>query len=530
MTHSTQSSSTLVAIRRDECFFPAGGHSISLSSLLSYFIDWLFYISLTTVALIYAKIVPPIFAEFYLFETSLWYDHIPTDLTIVPTFLLIIYSIIIPIGQFALTIGFTTSHRWHRRLWDLHAILLTMMAAHALQTVIVSLLKNLVGAPRPDMLARCRPMSWVRPPIGRLSNVGICTQTDIGHLQEGFRSFPSAHSATAFTSAMVQVLFWIARTRMLDRSGWSWKLLLSLVPLLSASAVAFSRISDNRHHVFDVVIGMLIGLIAGYLAFIHYFPFPTFDNVCIGGRAYSPRCGILGSVGCWSLGDEVGCLRTKLFKTPKCNLKATFTMGCGTELCVCKKLSCSVCSGGEGSKCSMRCSIRNCRGDACTSRPVSRRSTRRTESRRSRRSYQTYPGRSSETACLPSCSPTCTGECHDTSSFDSSITATERSRGQSAHRCINPVCTIAGCIGACLRRVTSRTRCTTLGCTVANCVGLSCVARRVRTCRIPWCRNDRCMRLAREHFFDEEASSIDHGGGIARVARHRRVSRHAITP
>ena len=31
MTHSTQSSSTLVAIRRDECFFPISGHSISLS-------------------------------------------------------------------------------------------------------------------------------------------------------------------------------------------------------------------------------------------------------------------------------------------------------------------------------------------------------------------------------------------------------------------------------------------------------------------------------------------------------------------
>ncbi|AOW02688.1 YALI0C11297p [Yarrowia lipolytica CLIB122] len=533
MTYSTQSSSTLVAIRRDECFFPISSHSISLSSVLSYLIDWIFYISLTTLALVYAKIVSPLFAEFYLYNTSLWYSHIPTDLTIVPTFLLIIYSILIPIGQFALTIGFTTSHRWHRRLWDLHAILLTLMAAHALQTVIVSLLKNLVGAPRPDMLARCRPMSWMRPSFGTLSNVGICTQTDIGHLEEGFRSFPSAHSATAFTSAMVQVLFWIARTRMLDCSGWSWKLLLSLVPLLSASAVAFSRISDNRHHVFDVIIGMLIGLIAGYLAFIHYFPFPTFANVCTGGRAYSPRCGILGSVGCWSLGDETGCLRTKLFKTPKCSVKATFTMGCGTELCVCKKPSCGACSvGGEGAKCSLRCSIRNCTGNACTSRPVSRRSTRRTPSRRSRRSHQTYPGRSSETACLPSCSPTCTGNCHDTtcSSCDSSATATEPSHTRSAHRCTNPVCTIAGCIGACLRRVTSRPRCTTVGCTVANCIGISCLVGRVRTCRIPWCRNERCMRLAREHCFDEEASIIDVGGGRSRASRHRRVSRHAITP
>lgn len=505
MTHSTQSSSTLVAIRKDECFFPVGGHSISLSSLLSYFLDWLIYIGLTTVALLYAKIVTPLFAEFYLYDTAFWYSHIPTDLTIVPTFLLIIYAIIVPIGQFALTIGFTTHHKWHRRLWDMHAILLTMMAAHTLQVVIVSLLKNLVGAPRPDMLARCTPITWMKPPPGHLSNVGICTQTDIGHLEEGFRSFPSAHSATAFTSAMVQVLFWIARTRMLDCSGWSWKILLSLVPLLSASAVAFSRISDNRHHVFDVVIGMIIGLIAGYLAFIHYFPFPTFGNVHTGGRAYSPRCGVLGSKGCWSLGDETGCLRTKLFKAPRCSKSSSFTMACGVELCVCKQVSCKSCAN-TSTKC-VRCSNRDCHG--CSSRPVSRRTTQRTHSRRSRRSHQTYPVRSSS-ACLPSCSPTCSGDC---SSSDSSTAA--------SHHCSNPLCTIAGCIGACIRRVTSRTRCTTVGCTVANCVGLSCLVGRVRTCRIPWCRNERCMRLAREHCFEE--GSFD-------GRRNRRVSRHAITP
>lgn len=172
-------------------------------------------------------------------------------------------------------------------------------------------------------------------------------------------------------------------------------------------------------------------------------------------------------------------------------------------LCLQEALMWSVLCGREGAKCSLRCSIRNCTGNACTSRPVSRRSTRRTPSRRSRRSHQTYPGRSSETACLPSCSPTCTGNCHDTtcSSCDSSATATEPSHTRSAHRCTNPVCTIAGCIGACLRRVTSRPRCTTVGCTVANCIGISCLVGRVRTCRIPWCRNERCMRLAREHCF-----------------------------
>lgn len=524
---STHSSSTLVAIRKDECFLSLFGHALSVSSLLSYLGDWLFYIALTTLALVYSKIVTPLFAEFYLYDTNFWHTHVPTEITIVPTSLLIIYSIIGPIFQFGATIGFTTSHSWHRRLWDFHAILLTMMASHAMQTVMVSLLKNLVGAPRPDMLARCNPDSWARPQPGELSNVSICRQKDVGHLEEGFRSFPSAHTSTAFTTAIVQVLFFVGRTRMLDCAAWSWKLLLSLVPLLSASAVAFSRITDNRHHVFDVLIGILIGLLAGYLGFIHHFPMPTFANMFLQGRAYSPRrlCG--GSpAACWSLGDEKGCLRTRLFKAPKC-LKGKLTVGCGTELCSCNRSSCKECStvpicSPSNSCATPGCIVVNCEG------AHGGRSSRSGRSHRSHRSSgrSRRTGRSSRCS-LPTCSDThCTGNCQ-TPSTDSTESTDATTTTPHGGRCVNSACTLAGCLGMCRQQV-GRTRCATLGCTVANCVGLSCIVERIRTCRIPWCRNERCRRLAREHA--EDTQSDDDTRRRRRRLGTRRVSRHAMTP
>lgn len=79
------------------------------------------------------------------------------------------------------------------------------------QFLIVQGLKNLVGKPRPDLLQRCIPDltrnisdfavggygqgisdRWV------LVNQTICTQPSLAVLEDGFRSFPSGHSASEF--------------------------------------------------------------------------------------------------------------------------------------------------------------------------------------------------------------------------------------------------------------------------------------------------------------------------------------------
>ncbi len=65
-------------------------------------------------------------------------------------------------------------------------------------------MKNLFGKPRPDMISRCQPdVSNVQDYVvsryafgdGFLVSAAICQQTDIGILNDGFRSFPSGHAS-----------------------------------------------------------------------------------------------------------------------------------------------------------------------------------------------------------------------------------------------------------------------------------------------------------------------------------------------
>ena len=62
-------------------------------------------------------------------------------------------------------------------------------------------------------------------------------------------SFPSGHASTAFAWATVA------------QSHYGWK--VGVPSYLAASAIGFSRISNNRHHLSDVLAGATIGYITG---------------------------------------------------------------------------------------------------------------------------------------------------------------------------------------------------------------------------------------------------------------------------
>ena len=73
--------------------------------------------------------------------------------------------------------------------------------------IITEGMKNLFGKPRPDLLSRCVPNTsrieefsvstygTTVDPRWRLVTWGICQQTDLDMLNDGFRSFPSGHSS-----------------------------------------------------------------------------------------------------------------------------------------------------------------------------------------------------------------------------------------------------------------------------------------------------------------------------------------------
>ena len=57
-------------------------------------------------------------------------------------------------------------------------------------------MKNAVGRPRPDLLARCKPREGT--PVQGLVGVEVCGEGDGHLLRDGWRSFPSGHSSLAF--------------------------------------------------------------------------------------------------------------------------------------------------------------------------------------------------------------------------------------------------------------------------------------------------------------------------------------------
>ncbi|KAL1845747.1 hypothetical protein VTK73DRAFT_452 [Phialemonium thermophilum] len=104
--------------------------------------------------------------------------------------------------------GVPRSFVWRRKLWELHATLLGLAFSVASAWFVTSAMKNLLGKPRPDLLARCQPdMANVAAYVvggtapqsadGQLVSARICQSTDTSTLNDGFRSFPSGHSSTS---------------------------------------------------------------------------------------------------------------------------------------------------------------------------------------------------------------------------------------------------------------------------------------------------------------------------------------------
>lgn len=124
-------------------------------------------------------------------------------------------------------------------------------------------------------------------------------------ITEGRRSFPSGHSATAFSGMFYLSLFIAGQT-----AAWSFsanrfsprivssrvlRFVLTLIPLTWAAHVALSRMEDNvsfralsvaqatdadgfavlqRHHKEDVIVGSLIGVSSALICYTMFWPNP----------------------------------------------------------------------------------------------------------------------------------------------------------------------------------------------------------------------------------------------------------------
>lgn len=194
-----------------------------------------------------------------------------------------VYALFVPLFLILLYNSVFASHV-HKH----HVSILGIAIALVLTSTVTELIKNMVGRPRPDLLARCSPATGTPP--NTLVSIDICTQPSNNKLHDGWRSFPSGHSSFAFAGLGYTSLFFAGQLKIfvLRNSGWGaaddraahvrgdlGKILVCLSPLLGAAMIAISRCQDYRHDVYDVCTGALLGWTIAYWSYRRYWPHLT---------------------------------------------------------------------------------------------------------------------------------------------------------------------------------------------------------------------------------------------------------------
>jgi diacylglycerol diphosphate phosphatase/phosphatidate phosphatase len=247
------------------------------------------------------KIVTPFAQPFSLNNASLQYpyadpERIPIWLALVisglfPGIAIAVYTLFLD-GLFShhrRTTRARTKYTFWDRLWELNCGWLGLLLSQGAAFVITGSLKNLIGKPRPDIIARCKPDQAKVDALAvfTLATKALCTEKDEHIMQDGFRSFPSGHSSSSFAGLFYLSLYLAAKLHVLDQRGEVWRTFIVLVPTLAASCVAGSRIMDARHHPFDVLFGSLLGILVAWASYRQYFP--PVHHVWEKGRAYPMR-------------------------------------------------------------------------------------------------------------------------------------------------------------------------------------------------------------------------------------------------
>ncbi|KAL7794559.1 PAP2 superfamily domain-containing protein [Trichoderma ceciliae] len=341
----------------------------SIRLISSYIFDWIVLIIVAAVGYVLGRITPNK-RPFSLVNPEISFpftvhETVPDWLLFVlscgvPAVIIVIVSIIFVPGA---TVPKNTpaSFIWKRKLWELHVGLLGLLMSVGCGFFFVSGIKNMCGKPRPDLLARCLPdlanatkfliggfkgESTLGNTIGQLYSADICQQTDKAKLDDGFRSYPSGHSAASAGGLLYLSLFLASKfavTMPFVAMGTStsshdvhaafpsrlasaveqydddasspmtgkgrdasrsiaynssiqalrrqaaappiYLLVITVAPFCLAIFIAASRWFDFRHHGFDILFGFSIGVFTALFSF-RYYHLP----ITVGaGWAWGPR-------------------------------------------------------------------------------------------------------------------------------------------------------------------------------------------------------------------------------------------------
>lgn len=221
----------------------------------------------------------PYFRDFSILDKSL--QHPFTVYERVTDNQLYAISVLVPL---AAIVGVTLYKRSTSKLNNastlhlLNVSVLGLFVSLSVNGCVTDILKNWIGRPRPDFLARCG--APLNTPLDTLQTVSICT-APLGkmYLTDGMKSTPSGHLSIS-ASGLVYLQIWLVGQLLLAVSKKAHVLLWVAVslPLLLAAYIALLRSQDYRHHFFDLVLGLSIGSAVAAVSYCRYFPLPKGDR------------------------------------------------------------------------------------------------------------------------------------------------------------------------------------------------------------------------------------------------------------
>ncbi|KAF2152196.1 PAP2-domain-containing protein [Myriangium duriaei CBS 260.36] len=181
--------------------------------------------------------------------------------------------------------------------WELQVGWLGLAFALATTLFVTSGLKDMVGKPRPDLLARCHPdlanlESYIVGGFGTrldsdappLVSSAICMQANKKVLDDGFAAFPSGHSSFS-CAGMVYLSLWLcakwavaipvlgrysqprAEARTNEASPPLWQVAVCMAPIGVALFICSTRYADFHHAGVDIIAGAILGTVLAWSSF-----------------------------------------------------------------------------------------------------------------------------------------------------------------------------------------------------------------------------------------------------------------------
>ncbi|KAH6955918.1 phosphatidic acid phosphatase type 2/haloperoxidase [Ilyonectria sp. MPI-CAGE-AT-0026] len=228
--------------------------------------DYVGFTFLLSAWILIVVFVTPFHRMFSVNDLAISYPHALHER--VPVVMNFVYALFVPLGVLiAYNIWVRSSPAKHE------ATYLSFFISIVLTTFITDIIKNAVGRPRPDLLARCQPATDTE--VNILVTIDVCTAPDGHDLQDGWRSFPSGHSSFSFAGLGFLSLFLAGQLHVFRYAAGGRDLsraLACLFPLIGAAMIAISRCEDYRHDVYDVCVGSVLGMTIAYWSYRRHWP------------------------------------------------------------------------------------------------------------------------------------------------------------------------------------------------------------------------------------------------------------------